>query len=219
MPLIFAANDIGNQKDIPLRSLEALRTADLVIFEEDRVARQTLKAAGLHRSYIKFNEHNRDLPEEITEALQLNHSVVYMSDQGMPNVADPGQKLLKYAFANGMRVEVIPGPSSISSALAAFPEDASSYHYAGFLARDEKSRKRELADLKSKRVPMVILDAPYRLQALLKDCVAVFGASRKALLAVDISGAEEDFLFETLKDLEKFSDGKKLNFVLILTSD
>ena len=53
----MASNHIGRPEDIPQRALIALK-ADLVIFEEDKPA-TTLKAAGIHRDYLKFNEHHQ----------------------------------------------------------------------------------------------------------------------------------------------------------------
>ena len=69
--LVMASNHIGCTDDIPNRALETLKTADLVVFEEDRPARQTLKAAGIRRDYLKFNEHHQmQTLDEVAEALK-----------------------------------------------------------------------------------------------------------------------------------------------------
>ena len=83
--LVMASNHIGCTDDIPNRALETLKTADLVLFEEDRPARQTLKAAGIRRDYLKFNEHHQmQTLDEVAEALKKGRTVIYMSDQGSP---------------------------------------------------------------------------------------------------------------------------------------
>ena len=58
--LIMASNSLGNPIDTPERSLEALRSSDLLIFEEDRPARLALKTAGIHKEYVKFTEHREE---------------------------------------------------------------------------------------------------------------------------------------------------------------
>ena len=57
--LILASGPLGDTSDIPPRSLEALKRGDLLVFEEDRMARQFLKAAGVHRDYLRLSEHKQ----------------------------------------------------------------------------------------------------------------------------------------------------------------
>ena len=137
--LILGSNSIGNPLDIPLRVLEYVKTADLLVFEEDRPARTVLKRAGVHKDYIKYSEHNQtDTLEQIGQAFKLGKTVLYMSDQGCPNLADPASNILKLAYKMKVKLQVIPGPSSITAAISACPFDMSSFLYQGFLPRDEK---------------------------------------------------------------------------------
>ncbi|NRA67055.1 MAG: hypothetical protein HRU19_21380 [Pseudobacteriovorax sp.] len=215
--LILAANSIGLLQDIPTRSLIALKTSDELIFEEDRPARQALKAAGIHREYTKLTEHlESDTLEQFETAILNGKSVCYMSDQGMPTLADPGGALLKIAYSLGAKVEIIPGPSSISTALSACPFDISRFNYIGFLERDQQQRQNELVTLaKSTHEPLVFLDTPYRRKALLGAITNAFGKKRKAMLALDISGQHEEYIYEDLGILAQL-DYPKLNFVLVV---
>ena len=217
--LTLAGTTLGDPADIPARSLEALRQGELLVFEEDRPARQFLKAAGVHRDYLKFTEHGETATlEEIRSALKKGKWVVYMSDQGMPNVADPGQAILRLGYELGVEVNVIPGPSSVTAALAACPFYQDQFFYAGFLSRKESLRAKQLGEIGRRFEPTVILEAPYRRKALLDACCESLGKARRATLALDISGSKEAFLFGTLKELVSLSGKRpeKLNFVLIL---
>lgn len=217
--LIMAANAIGRPEDIPVRSLDALRTADLVIFEEDRPARQALKAAGIHRDYRKLNEHgDQGTLDEARSVLAKGGTVCYMSDQGTPILADPGHELTALAYRIGAHVMAIPGPSSVTAALAACPFLTGPFHFAGFLARDAEERRSELSRLRSLGVPVVLLDTPYRLGALLESCAEVWGETAEALLALDISGMHETFHMKSLQRLGAIvmALDAKLNFVLVL---
>ncbi|NBQ52810.1 MAG: hypothetical protein EBU49_04430 [Proteobacteria bacterium] len=120
--LIMASHSIGEAQDIPLRSLEALRTADLLIFEEDRGARSALKSAGIHREYLRYSEHDQKQSLEIlTESLRAGKTAVYMSDQGCPGLADPGREIVRVAVREKAEIRVVPGPSSLTAAIADTP--------------------------------------------------------------------------------------------------
>lgn len=218
--LILAGNSLGNPQDIPLRSRDYLKTADLVVFESDKGARMALKTAGIHRTYEVLSEHREAQTMEVVgQALSLGKTVLYMSDQGVPTLADPGKDVLKVALALGAAVKVVPGPSSITVALSAWPNRLEQFHYIGFPPADKEQRKPFLAGLTKISETMVVLDTPYRLGSLLDDCLQIFGETRKAMLALDISGPEEAFHYGVLPQLKNLSleiTAKRLNFVLVL---
>lgn len=217
--LILAANTLGSLGHLPDRTCEWLREAELVIFEEDRPGRQTLKKAGIHRDYLKFNEHKpATTVAELEETLAIGGTALYMSDQGMPNIADPGRELLATAYRLGAKVTVIPGACSITAALAACPALHNQYLFYGFLPRESEQRLAEIARLKTLAFPSVVLETPYRYRQLCEDIVKGAGGQLKVLLAADIEGPDQMFRWLTAGDLAGFADAihKKLNFVLVL---
>jgi 16S rRNA (cytidine1402-2'-O)-methyltransferase len=214
--LIMASNHIGRPEDIPPRALIALKEADLVIFEEDKPARQTLKAAGIHRDYLKFNEHHQqDSLEEATEALKKGSTVIYMSDQGSPALADPGRHLNKIAFSCGAKVQVIPGPSSVTAALSAAPFDTNRFRYVGFPPREPDKRDKFFSKEISSGDCVVLMDTPYRLKALVESLAKSHPAG-KALIAIDITGEKEQYHYGPFKKLAIDVPGEKLNFVMVI---
>lgn len=216
--LIMAANAIGSAEDIPTRCLETLKTADLLVFEEDRGARAALKAAGIHRDYLKYSEHGQTSTiDAVSTALTQGHTVVYMSDQGCPGLADPGRDLVQLALDQGATITTIPGPSALTAAIAACPFNMGQFHFAGFPAREPDKRLRQLQRWKELEVPVVLMDTPYRLAALLGACQSVFGQEHRGTLALDISGEQECFITASLAGLTRHCENlAKLNFVLIL---
>ncbi len=215
----MAANTLGRPEDTPLRSLEALRTAQLLVFEEDRPARAALKAAGVHRDYWKLSEHRQEATlEAVKDAFSRGETVCYMSDQGVPVVADPGRELLELAYRYKVKVEVVPGPSSITAALQACPFLGNGFRFVGFLPQKSDMRKRALEDLRRAPECLVILDTPYRLGALLQDCAEALGNDRQALVSFNISCEDEEFSLGKLGDLKTryATNPEKRNFVLIV---
>ena len=143
--LIMASHSIGESQDIPARSLDALRTSDLLIFEEDRGARNALKAAGIHRDYLRYSEHDETQSlETLAETLRAGKTAVYMSDQGCPGLADPGRNLVRVAVAEKAEIRTIPGPSSLTAAIAVCPFDLGEFHFGGFPPRDQEAREKKL---------------------------------------------------------------------------
>lgn len=217
--LIMAANSLGQSLDVPQRSLSLLATADLLIFEEDRAARQALKAAGIHRDYLRLSEHReQETLDAAKKALEKAQSVLFMSAQGMPTLADPGRELLLIAYGMNAQVQVIPGPSSITAALAACSFLENSFYFAGFLPRNETARRQALSEMNELSVPLIILDTPYRQAALLESAIAVFGEDRTGLLAEDVSGPLENYVEAPLGRLLE-RKGEKLNFVLVISPE
>jgi 16S rRNA (cytidine1402-2'-O)-methyltransferase len=213
----MAATHIGQIEDTPLRTLAALRNSDLLIFEEEKPARLLLKQAGLRKPYITYNEHrSKDTLEQLRDCLKSGKSAVYVSDQGSPTLADPGCALLQLAYSVQAQIKVIPGPSSVTAAISACPFKMDRFLFHGFLPADNELRERELLHFKTRNLPIILLDTPYRLEQLLMSCSKILGSSHKAFLALDISGDDECYAVDSFKNLLALTEGKKLNFVLIL---
>ena len=216
--LILAATSIGCDTDIPARSLQMVREAELLVFEEDRPARRVLKAAGCHRDYLKFSEHQETLViDQIAQSLRHGQRVLYMSDQGMPCLADPGWRLCRLAHELKAKIQVIPGPDSVTAALAAAPFDTKQFFYRGFLPRQPDQRLVDLQAIRLSLVTTVVLDTPYRLRPLL-EAVQTADPDWRALLALDISGPSEQYLLGAPTVLlNNLAPGKnRRNFVLVL---
>jgi 16S rRNA (cytidine1402-2'-O)-methyltransferase len=217
--LILAGNALSYDAPIPQDSLAAVTTSDLLVFEEDRMARHVLKSAGLHRPYIKYNEHKpKDSLDLIHEAIKAGQTVCYMSDCGMPNLADPGKEMLDLAYRSKAKVKIIPGPSSVTAALAACPFPIQQFRYVGFLPQKQEERQRALESLAKEPMPLVVLDTPYRLVALLKSAKESLSSHRRGLLALDMCGPDEEYRVGNLDALATYAERlqKKLNFVLVV---
>jgi 16S rRNA (cytidine1402-2'-O)-methyltransferase len=216
--LYLLASHIGCTDDIPPRALALLKSADLLIFEEDRPARLVLKCAGIHRPYCKFSEHGEeDTITALEDCLRAGKTATYMSDQGCAQCADPGQKLVALAYRLGAKVLVIPGPSSITAAVMACGFSLSNFYFAGFLPQKKEKRLSEIKKLLTRKEPIILLDTPYRLAALLQDFAGICPPGRRGFLALDITGPEEAYLSGGFAQLaQKVGESSRLNFVLII---
>lgn len=218
--LWMAATTLGDYRDIPLRSLELLRTCGFLIFEEDKQARQFLKAAGVQRQWMRYTEQREAFTlEELERELRSGNDALYMSDQGTPGLADPGRDLVEVAFRIGAKVRVVPGPSSLTATISVCPIDCRRFQFAGFPPRDESERESFLRTHLDHPWPTVIFDTPYRIRQFFETLEKVLrGSGRKVFVAIDISGEHEDFWWDISEVIYKkvSSMTEKRNYVVIV---
>ncbi len=173
--LLVVGTPIGNLGDLTPRAAEALRGADLVVAEDTRLARRLLTHLGVRRLTIAFNDHTPAARlDQLLERLAGGATLALTTDAGMPAVSDPGARLVEAARATGASVEVLPGPSAVTAAMAMAGVEASGFLFGGFLpARPAAARaaalERLLAAAGSTGLPLVLFEAPHRIGAVLAD--------------------------------------------------
>jgi 16S rRNA (cytidine1402-2'-O)-methyltransferase len=220
--LYIVSTPIGNYEDITLRALKALKDADEVICEEFKEGKRLLKHYGIDKPVRRFNEHNekKETPQIIKD-LKDGKIFALISDCGTPVFADPGSYLIKEAVSSNIKLVPVPGASSLMSALvvAGIPVDRFVYH--GFLSPKREIRRKELLRIKEEKMPVVLLDTPYRLFSLLCDIIEVVGKETHVILCMDITYPSEEILRgsaeKILAELKK--GGSKREFVLIINNN
>ena len=132
--LLVVGTPIGNLGDLSPRAADALREADLVVAEDTRVAARLLRFIGARKPSLSFTEHNaaERLPG-LLGRLGSGETLVLTTDAGMPTVSDPGAELVAAARGAGHAVEVVPGPSAVTAALAVAGISGSGFLFGGFL--------------------------------------------------------------------------------------
>jgi 16S rRNA (cytidine1402-2'-O)-methyltransferase len=171
--LLVVGTPIGNLGDLTPRAAEALRSADLVVAEDTRLARRLLSHLGARRPTIAFNDHAPAARlGELLQRLAGGATLALTTDAGMPAVSDPGARLVAAARAAGASVEVLPGPSAVTAAMAVAGVEATGFLFGGFLpARPVAARgaalERLLLAAGATGLPLVLFEAPHRLAALL----------------------------------------------------
>jgi 16S rRNA (cytidine1402-2'-O)-methyltransferase len=163
--LAVCPTPIGNLADVTLRVLDTLRAADAIACEDTRRTRVLLDRHGIEASLVSFHEHNEAArAEQLTARIAAGELVALVSDAGTPLVSDPGYALVHACLAAGLPVEVLPGPSSVTTALVASGLPSARWRFAGFLPR----RRAELAALLvDTSETLVAFESPGRLAATL----------------------------------------------------
>jgi 16S rRNA (cytidine1402-2'-O)-methyltransferase len=185
--LYLVATPIGNLSDISLRALETLRTVDMIASEDTRKTGLLLKHFDIHRPQMAFHEHNEHRAgEHIEELLKQGKSVAVVTNAGTPGISDPGFTLVRRAVAADISVTMIPGPTALIMALVLSGLPVHSFTFRGFPPRKTVGRRKFMEIDKEAPHTLIFYESPYRLEAFLRDALAVFG-DRQAALANDLT--------------------------------
>ena len=173
--LYVVGTPIGNLEDLSPRAARVLRQVPLVAAEDTRVARRLLNRLDARPRLISFHEHNwRERLELILQAMDECDAAL-VSDAGMPGVSDPGRELVAAAAAKGVRIESVPGPSAVTTALAVSGMPADAFQFLGFLPRRRSERQARLRQAAASPLTLALFEAPHRLRATLEDIAAILG--------------------------------------------
>ena len=177
--LVVCPTPIGNLEDITLRTLSALREADVVACEDTRRTRVLLDRYGVSARLVSYHEHNEAARSvELVARMREGEVVALVSDAGTPLVSDPGYLLVRGCVAAGLPVEVLPGPSAAITALVASGLPADEWHFQGFLPR----KRGELARLLGAQAStLVAFESPRRLPATLRSLAEAMPSRRVAV--------------------------------------
>jgi 16S rRNA (cytidine1402-2'-O)-methyltransferase len=216
--LYIVATPIGNPRDITLRAVDILKSADAVICEDRKTGSKLARSIGIEiKEWIEASEHNEvQAGDLIQEKLLTGAALALITDCGTPVFSDPGAKLIERALGLGARVIPIPGASSLMTTLSVLDLPLPRFYFAGFLPRQPDERLTMLEYLRKMHVPVVIMDTPYRMDTVLRDAIKTFGSGKKAVLACDLTLSGEIVYRGNLGEIFKRAGGKKAEFILVI---
>lgn len=203
--LHFVSTPIGAARDITLRALDTLASADVLAAEDTRTLRHLMEIHGVAlngRPLVAYHDHNagQALPR-LLGALTEGKSVAYASEAGTPLVSDPGFELAREAAARGLPVIAAPGPSAVLCALtvAGLPSDR--FLFAGFPPNAKGARATFLQELAPIRATLVLYESPKRINQLLGDLAQYLGEGRQAAVCRELTKRFEEITRGTLAEL------------------
>lgn len=221
--LYLCAVPIGNARDVTLRTLDILASADVIAAEDTRTARKLMEIHGISagtRPMVAYHDHsNATVRDRLLAAVRDGKSVAYVSEAGTPLVADPGYKLAAEARAADLPLTSAPGASAVLAALtvSGLPSDA--FHFAGFLPNSSAARRAALEGLKDMQATVVLYESPKRIHGFLADLVQVLGDGRQVVICRELTKKFEEVLSGTAPDLLGQLDGRTLKGEIVVLID
>jgi 16S rRNA (cytidine1402-2'-O)-methyltransferase len=218
--LYVVATPIGNLADASPRSIDTLKSVEVIACEDTRTTRTLLARYGIATRTVALHEHNeRRAAGALVEALREGKSVALVSDAGTPALSDPGAWLVAEAHRAGIRVSPLPGPSAAAAALSVSGFPAQKFLFAGFLPATRSARRKALEALELPW-PVVLYEAPHRIAETLEDLRQRFGDGREIVIGRELSKKFEEVvrlpLGEAVRWLSAHAHRAQGEFVLVL---
>jgi 16S rRNA (cytidine1402-2'-O)-methyltransferase len=219
--LYICPTPIGNLKDVTLRVLEVLEQADLIACEDTRHTRILLQrhgvAGGVSGRLVSFYEHNEEQRlQELLPLLREGKDVALVSNAGMPGLSDPGFSLVRACAAEGIPVTVLPGPSSVLTALVASGLPADRFAFVGFLARGKNKLLEQLAAFDGTGAAVAAFESPRRLRASL-EAIEARWPQRRLAVCRELTKLHEEVIRGTAPEvLARLSDPVRGEIVVVL---
>lgn len=203
--LYFVATPIGAARDITLRALDILASADILAAEDTRTLRHLMEIHGIqpgNRQILAYHDHNGEkVRPRLLAALAAGKSVAYASEAGTPLVADPGFQLARAAIAAGHPVLAAPGPSAVLAALTVSGLPSDRFLFAGFPPAAAAARRRFLEELAGVPATLILYESPKRIRGLLTELRDTLGEDRQAAVCRELTKRFEEVSRGTLAEL------------------
>lgn len=225
--LYIVATPIGNLQDITLRAMETLRSVDFLLCEDARTTSNLLsfinkrvKEVEKKPKLIPFYEGNEiKIIEEVISTLKNGFNIGIVSDAGTPTISDPGFKLVRECIKQGIRVESIPGPTSLISSLVSSGLPTDKFLFMGFLPKKQGHRETSLKNLNESlkliNSTVIIFESPHRVLKTLEEIKNVFG-DIEIVVARELTKIHEDIRKDLISNqIKHYKNGIKGEIVLL----
>jgi 16S rRNA (cytidine1402-2'-O)-methyltransferase len=199
--LYIVATPIGNLGDITLRAIEVLKSVDAVAAEDTRYSGMLLKHFGIKKPLVSFHEHNEAMrTAQLIDRLAAKQNIAVITDAGMPGLSDPGARLIRECIRRDLPFTIVPGPSSILTAIVGSGFSTEKFFFGGFLPVKSGGRERELRAANEREETTIFFESPYRLIKTLTACVEIT-QERPLCVARELTKKFEEYRRGTAREL------------------
>ena len=217
--LFVVPTPIGNLGDITIRSIEVLKSVDLILAEDTRISSKLLKHYDIDTPVESFHMHNEHKKlESIINKLRSYFEIALISDAGTPGISDPGFLLVRECINNEVEVECLPGSTAFVPALVSSGLPCDRFSFEGFLPV-KKGRTKRLKELSTETKTMVFYESPHRILKTLNDLSNYFDIESQISVSRELTKLYEETFRGTIKEsVEHFEKNKtKGEFVIVLS--
>jgi 16S rRNA (cytidine1402-2'-O)-methyltransferase len=217
--LYVVATPIGNLKDLTLRAIEILQESDLIVAENRPRAQKLLAHLGIKKPIVTINTYSEEKRAKgVVARMEKGDVCALISAAGTPCISDPGKVVVQRSYEAGIDVLTVPGPCSPIAALAISGVPSDKFLFYGFLPLKTGKRRAVLRDVGMGPYPVVFLESPRRVRALLQLVSEELG-NRFVVVAKEMTKLYEEVLRGPVQELvEDFSGDVKGEYTVIIAS-
>ena len=190
--LYIVPTPVGNLKDITLRSLETLKSVDVILAEYTRTSFKLLQHYGISKPISPYHQHNEHkIVPHIADQLLAGKNFALITDAGTPGISDPAFLLVRECAKHDIKVETLPGATAFVPALVNSGLPINRFTFEGFLPL-KKGRQTLLKKLAEEERTMVFYESPMRLVKTLEEFSEYFGAERQCCVSRELTKMFEE---------------------------
>ena len=203
--LNIVSTPIGNLRDITFRAIEVLKSVDLILAEDTRVAQKLLNHYSIENKITSFNLINENQKTKtLIKKLKEGKNIALISDAGTPLISDPGYHLIRSAREESIQVIPVPGCSAAIAALTASGIASDKFTFYGFLPKTKVKRAKELRKLTNRSETLIFYESVHRIVNTIESMKEIFGENRNAVLCKEITKLYESFLGSNLLEISNY---------------
>lgn len=200
--LTLVATPIGNLGDITLRSLEVLKSVNVILAEDTRHSRRLLNHFAINTPLESYHDHNESrVTPALIERMQRGEKMALITDAGTPGISDPGFFLVRAALAAGIEVTTTPGPSALLAALTLSGFPCETFVFVGFTPKKPGELAKLAESLVEEPRTTVLYVAPHQLRKVI-DALADKLPDREMAVAKELTKLHEEVTRGTAAELK-----------------
>ena len=214
--LYLIPTPIGNLDDITVRSLNTLKTVDVILCEDTRDTGLLLSHYDIKKKLVSCHEYNEDkIIDNVVGMLKEGLNVGLVTDQGTPIISDPGYIVSRGVIEAGYNVISLPGATAFVPALTSSGIEPSPFLFYGFLNSKSSKQKTELVSLKNLKYTIIFYESVHRMKETLKNMLEVLG-DRKIAVCRELSKIHEEIVRDNISNIIPLVDNMKGEFVIVV---
>ena len=214
--LYIIPTPIGNLSEFPERAIQVLKEVDHIAAEDTRNTIKLLNHFDIHTPMISHHEHNINIAiPKIIDMLKAGENVALVSDAGYPAISDPGAELVKAVIEENFNVVPISGCNAALDALVVSGITPQPFVFYGFLAHDDKTKKKELEANKNITMTTIYYEAPHRIKKTLTLMLQILG-DRSIALCRELTKKHEEIIRGHISEILEIVDELKGEMVIVV---
>lgn len=217
--LYVVATPIGNLEDITLRALRILKEVDYVLCEDTRVSGKLLAYYEIKAKLKRYDAHTSERAhDEILRDLEEGKNIALISDAGTPGVSDPGVFLIARVREAQIRIDAVPGPSSVIAAFSIAGIAGNQFAFWGFVPQ-KKGRETFFKSLESAEHPVIFFESTHRIMKML-DSLTRYAPTKTVVIGRELTKMHEEMVRGSAEELSAYfnehPDHQRGEFVVIV---
>lgn len=211
--LLLLPNLIGENRQhqlfLPASVDRAVQDIDGLIAESYQAGRRFLGRFETNKPASEipialYNEKIKDPDYDfLLEPIRKGERWGFLSDAGLPCIADPGSKLVKRARLLGITIQAFVGPSSILLALMQSGLPGQKFYFHGYLNREQQVRQKEIRTMEknsaAEGVTQIFIEAPHRNEHLLESLLSTLDDETWLSVAWELTTPEQGILSQPVR--------------------